>query len=230
MRSVRGSAKTSRHPGSPSRMAPCSKLSRSCMVWGSVSATTVAPRAAAAVPAASWLQTPSGFMADTPSTFQLTGRSARSDMVERKSISSSVNPLRQPGTMSSTVVPACSRTAPARRSSSSRPAARDGTGWPSPSLWVCTWEVEKPSAPSARAACSAASMASVSPAVATPPTARSPMTRRRSVECPTRKPALTPMRPSRRPSQSPKEDQSQGSPARRAASGMPSTRAIMREM
>ena len=75
------SAKTSRQPGRPSRMAPCSKLSRSCMVWGSVSATTVAPRAAAAVPAASWLQAPSGFMAETPSTFQLTGRSASSDMV-----------------------------------------------------------------------------------------------------------------------------------------------------
>ena len=50
------------------------------MVWGSVSATTVAPRSAAAVPAASWLQAPSGFMAETPSTFQLTGRSASSDM------------------------------------------------------------------------------------------------------------------------------------------------------
>ena len=89
MRSSTGSANTSRQPGRPSRMAPCSKLSRSCMVWGSVSATTVAPRSAAAVPAASWLQAPSGFMAETPSTFQLTGRSASSDMVARKSTSSS---------------------------------------------------------------------------------------------------------------------------------------------
>ncbi len=230
MRSSSGSANTSRHPGSPSRMAPCSKLSRSCMVWGSVSATTVAPRAAAAVPAASWFQAASGFMADTPSTFQLTGRSARSDIVARKSISSSVKPLRQPGTISSTVVPSCSRTAAARRSISSRPAARDGTGCPSPSLCVCTWEVENPSAPSARAACNAASMASRSAALAAPPTARSPMTSRRSVECPTRKPALTAMRPSRWPSHSPKEVQSQGRPARSAASGMPSTRAIIREM
>ena len=102
-----GSAKTSRHPGSPSRMAPCEKLSRICMVCGSVSATTVAPRSAAAVPAASWLQAPSGFMDDTPSTFQFTGRSASRDMVAMKSISSSVNPLRQPATMSSTVVPSC---------------------------------------------------------------------------------------------------------------------------
>ena len=200
------------------------------MVCGSVSATTVAPRAAAAVPAASWLQAPSGFMADTPSTFQLTGRSASNDIVERKSISSSVKPLRQPGTMSSTVVPSWARTAAASRSISGRPAARDGTGWPSPSLCVCTCEVEKPSAPSARAACRAASMASRSSAVATPPTARSPITSRRSVECPTRKPALTAMRPSRWPSHSPKEVQSHGSPARRAARGMPSTLAIIRAM
>ena len=171
-------------------MAPCSKLRRSCMVWGSVSATTVAPRAAAALPAASWLQAPSGFMAETPSTFQLTGRSASSDMVERKSMSSSLKPLRQPATMSSTVVPSCWRTAAARRSISSRAAARDGTGWPSPSLCVCTCEVEKPSAPSASAACSAASMASMSSASAAPPTARSPMTSRRSVEWPTRKPGV----------------------------------------
>ena len=90
------------------------------MVCGRVSATTVAPRAAAAVPAPSWLQAPSGFMAETPSTFQFTGRSASSDMRARKSISSSVNPFRQPGTISSTVVPSCSRTAAARRSISSR--------------------------------------------------------------------------------------------------------------
>ena len=55
MRSSVGRAKTSRQPGRPSRMAPCSKLSRNCMVWGRVNATTVAPRSAAAEPAASWL-------------------------------------------------------------------------------------------------------------------------------------------------------------------------------
>ena len=44
MRSSIGRANTSRQPGSPSRMAPCSKLRRICMVWGSVRATTVAPR------------------------------------------------------------------------------------------------------------------------------------------------------------------------------------------
>ncbi len=44
--------------------------------------------------------------------------------------------------------PRAARTAAARRSISARLAARDGTGWPSPSLCVCTCEVEKPSAPS----------------------------------------------------------------------------------
>ena len=128
MRSSTGRANTSRQPGSPSRMAPCSKLRRSCMVWGSVRATTVAPRSDAAVPAASWLTTPSGFMAETPSTFQLTGRSASSDIVARKSTSSSVKPLRQPGTISSTVVPSWARTAVARRSISAagRGARRHG--------------------------------------------------------------------------------------------------------
>ena len=48
MRAATGRANTSRHPGSPSRMAPCSKLNRNCMVWGNVSATTVAPRSDAA--------------------------------------------------------------------------------------------------------------------------------------------------------------------------------------
>ena len=211
-------------------MAPCSKLSRSCMVWGSVSASTVAPRTDAALPAASWPQAPSGFMAETPRTFQLTGRSAKSDMALRKSMSSSLKPLRHPATMSSTVVPSCRRTAAARRSISSLAAAREGTGWPSPSLCVWTWEVENPSAPSSSAACNAASMPATSPASAAPPTARSPMTRRRNVECPTRNPAFTAMRPSSRPSQSPKEPQSQGTPACSAASGMPSTRAIMRAM
>ena len=200
------------------------------MVCGRVSATTVAPRAAAAVPASSWLQAPSGFIAETPRTFQFTGRSASRDMRAKKSISSSVNPLRQPGTISSTVVPSCSLTAAASRSISLRSAARDGTGWPSPSLCVCTWDVENPSAPSPKAACNAATMASTSEAVASVPTARSPMTSRRSVEWPTRKPALTAIRPSRWASHSPNDPQSQGSPACSAARGIPSTRAIIREM
>ncbi len=97
--------------------------------------------------------------------------------------------------MSSSVVPSWSRTAAARRSISSRLAARDGTGWLSPSLCVWTCEVEKPSAPSSSAACNAATMAAMSSGVAAPPTARSPMTRRRNVEWPTRNPALTAMLP-----------------------------------
>ena len=74
------------------------------------------------------------------------------------STSSSVKPLRQPGTIISMVVPGWSATAAASRSSSASVAARDGTGWPSPSLWVGARDVERPIAPSARAECSAASM------------------------------------------------------------------------
>ena len=149
---------------------PRARSSAAAAWCGAASAPPRSRRAAAAaLPAASWLQAPSGFMAETPSTFQLTGRSASSDMVARKSMSSSLNPLRQPATMSSTVVPSCWRTAAARRSISSRAAAREGTGWPSPSLWVWTCEVEKPSAPSSSAACSAASMASMSPRVGRAP-------------------------------------------------------------
>ena len=47
MRSGTGRANISRHPGRLSRMAPGSKQSRIFMVWGNVSATTVAPRSAA---------------------------------------------------------------------------------------------------------------------------------------------------------------------------------------
>ena len=54
------------------------------------------------------------------------------------------------------------------------------------------------------------------------------MTTLRSAEWPTRNPAFTPTLPSRRPSHSPKERQRQSRPFSSAASGMPSTLAIMR--
>ena len=44
MRSGTGNANMALHPGRLSRMAPGSKQSRNFMVWGKVSATTVAPR------------------------------------------------------------------------------------------------------------------------------------------------------------------------------------------
>ena len=87
-------------------MAPCSKESRIFMVWGSVRATTAAPRPAATVEASSCARTRLGLSEDTPSTFQLTGRSASSESVAMRSTSSSVNPLMHPGTMSSSTVPA----------------------------------------------------------------------------------------------------------------------------
>ena len=64
---------------------------------------------------------------------------------------------------------------------------------------------------------------------ATSPTAWSPMAARRRAEWPTKKPALTPMRPSRRASHSPNDVQLQSRPSWRARSGIPSTLAIICE-
>ncbi len=70
-------------------------------------------------------------------------------------------------------------------------------------------------------------MAAVCSSVAADPTAASPISERRTAEWPTRKPALTPMAPSSRPSQSPKEVHDQSS-CSSDDSGIPSTRAIIR--
>jgi hypothetical protein len=96
--------------------------------------------------------------------------------------SSSLNPLRHPGRIISTVVPGWSATTAASRSSSPTAAEREGTGWPSPSLWVGAREVENPRAPSAKARCSSASSPTSCSSVASEPTASSPMTNRRRVE------------------------------------------------
>ena len=75
--------------------------------------------------------------ASTVSTFQLSGRLARRPTcATSSSISSSVNRSRQPSMMPSSVVPSCSPTASHSASSSSRSAQREATGWPSPSEWV----------------------------------------------------------------------------------------------
>ena len=212
-------------------MAPCSKLSRSCMVCGSVSARTVAPRAEAALPAASWLQAPSAFMAETPRTFQLTGRSASSDMVARKSMSSALNPLRQPATMSSTVVPSCCahRGSEALHLLAGRRPRRDGLAVAVVvGVHLRGREAERPLRQRRvqrrlhgvdvvrRGRAADGALAHDEPAqrrVADEEARRSPRCGRRGC-----------------PSQSPKELQSHGTPARSAASGMPSTRAIIREM
>ncbi len=208
-------------------MAPGSKQSRSFMVWGNVSATRVAPRSAAVVEAWSWWASPSGLRAETPRTFQFAGRSASSDSVAMRSTSSSLKPFRHPGTISSSVVPGCADRTAHSASSSERDAAREGTGMPSPSLWVGACDVENPSAPSSRERANTEAMACTCSSLAAVPTASSPITERRTAEWPTRNPAFTATDPSRRPSHSPKElhDQSRHS---KAARGMPSTRAIIR--
>ena len=71
-------------------------------------------------------------------------------------------------------------------------------------------------------------MAASCSGVATPRVAASPMTTRRTVECPTRKPALTAMAPSRRSRYCENDRHSQAPTLCRASRGMPSTTAIMR--
>ena len=68
-------------------------------------------------------------------------------------------------------------------------------------------------APSARARWSAAPCRASWASSATDGDRSSPITARRSVECPTRNPAFTPTAPSSRPSHSPKESHDQSSPA-----------------
>ena len=159
-RSGTGRCMMSRHPGSPSSTKPVRNDSRIFMACGRVSATTLPPRSAATSEARSCFSCPAGFAAETPSRFQFSGRSAATDMSVSKAISSSVKPCRQPGIIASSVVPGCSRTPVASASSSSRDALRDGTGWPEPSLWVGDCDVENPSAPSAKASCSSATIRS----------------------------------------------------------------------
>ena len=231
MRSSNGSANTSRQPGSPSRMAPCSKLRRICMVCGRVSATTVAPRSAAAdarrqlAPGAVGVH---GRHAEHVPVDRAVGQqrhgrhevdllvgepveAAGHDELERGALvvaHRGGQPLHLVAGRRRATAPAGRRRrcacAPARSRSRARPRRAPRAARP-------PW----PPRPSG---------------VAAPPTARSPMTSRRSVEWPTRNPAFTAMRPSKRPSHSPNEVQSQGSPARSAARGMPSTRAIIRLM
>ena len=103
MRSGTGSPIVSRHPGRPSSTNPERNDNRILIPCGKVSATTRAPRAAARVPASSCFSCmPPGV---TPSTFQLSGRSAAIDIEVMRSTSSSVKPLRQPAMISSSCVP-----------------------------------------------------------------------------------------------------------------------------
>ena len=138
----------------------------------------------------------SAFAAVGASTFQLIGRFAASDISVISDFSSSCQrPV--PG-MNSRVVPGRSRMARASARSSSRLAWREGTGSPFASLWVAAMEDEKPMPPSCTDWRSRATMRSSSSALASWPTARSPITTRRSAEWPTRKPAFTASRPSSR--------------------------------
>jgi len=169
-------------------------------VPGSVNATTVAP-ARRSTRGAQLVLGAGGIHGRDPSTFQLTGRSASKETVVIKSISSSLKPFRHPGTISSTVVPV-SATARARASISPRSAAREGTGRPSPIVMGVDLGGGKPHGAVGQRLVKSldhgrhlVGRGDLTHRVVA-------MAARRRAEWPTKKPALTPMRPSRRPSHS----------------------------
>ena len=143
---------------------------------GMVRATMRAPAARARVEASSCRVTRSGARLSTVRTFQFRGRRAAADMATSRSISSSLKVFRQPSTMPSSVVPSCSPTAAHRASSSSFPAQRDATGWPSPSEWEEDMVVDRPRPPLAMLSCSTRTMAASCSSVGFSPTASGPMT------------------------------------------------------
>jgi len=193
-----------------------------------VRASTRPPRSAAYVPVRSLSHAYSARAADGASTFQLSGRSAATDIAD---ISARWSSVKGPTVgMNSSVVPGCSRATPASAISSSGVAQREGTGLPSPSLCVVACEDEKPIPPAASDSPSSRHIASSCSAVAALPTASSPITTQRIAEWPTRNPAFTARPPSMRSRYSPKVRQSYGTAASSDSSGIPSTRASMRVM
>ena len=156
-------------------------------------------------------------------TFQFTGRRAASDMRVMRSTSSSVKPFMQPSATHSRVVPGYSAQTPQRATTSSTAAVRDGTGLPSPSLWVKDLLVEKPRPPASRDCARIRCIWTSSAAVASRLTASSFMTMRRRALWPTMPATFTPSFPSNRPRKSPKLRQFQSTPSARAAGDIPST-------
>src|SRR5207245_9223731 len=86
-------------------------------------------------------------------------------------------------------VPGNSPQTPARVTSSSTAAHRDGTGTPSASLWVADQVEENPSAPAASPSCNSRTIASTSSSVAARSLAASPIATRPMADCPTPEPA-----------------------------------------
>lgn len=103
---------------------------------GMVSATTRPPISRARRAASSWRVTLSALFASVPRTFQFSGHQPVALMRAKRSISSSVNLLRQPSTIASRVVPSYWLITSHKARTSSTDAHRLGTATPSPSLWV----------------------------------------------------------------------------------------------
>ena len=92
--------------------------------------------------------------------------------------------------MYSSVVPGWSRTTSQKASISRRSALRDEIGLPSPSEWVRDCDEEKPSPPASSDSESSRLISAISSSEATSAPRSEPITKRRSAQCPTRKPGV----------------------------------------
>ena len=153
-----------------------------------------------------------------PRRFQLSGRSAASDMSAMSSIRSA--PISPIAAMNSSVVPGgrAPRAASASSSSCDDGARRHGVAV-AVGVRLAERRRHAQRAGTHRRRGRARTIASICSGVAAPPTASSPITTRRIVEWPTRNPALTPSWPSSRSSHSPKVCQSHGGPGLQRVEG-----------
>ena len=188
-----------------------------------MSATTRPPSSLARAAACNWRGTRSGSRESTVSTFQFIGLFAAALILASRSISSSENVSRQPGTIPSRVVPGYFPVSSQSAMSSSCVAQRLATGSPSPSECDVELVKENPSAPASIAFANSARMPTICSASAGFPTASSPIAYRRIAQCPTKKPAFTAMLPSKRCKKSANVSHDQSVPCSSAGNGIPST-------
>ena len=230
MRSGTGRANSSRQPGRPSRMAPCSNESRIFIVCGQRQRHECGAALGGEVRRRQLVFEPVGVeRRDARGRSSWPGRLARSDSVAMRSISSSLNPLRHPGTISSSVVPGWSRDRRAqclelgaRRSSATAPVGRPRRCGCGPARW------RSPRAPSSSDRCSRATMAASCRRGGLGPDRLVPHGGAAQGRVAHQEPGVHADARRRSARASPRTTVHVQSRCSRAASGMPSTRAIIR--
>ena len=148
-------------------------------------------------------------------------------MARMRARSSSSYPTRNDRGMNSIDPRPNSLSTPASAISSCGAAWFDGTPRPSCATWSSSCDEVNPTAPSRRACRSRSCMAATSSSVAVRSDASSPMTWRRSAQCPTLAPTFTPTRPVRLSRKSATDPPAKSTPDASASADMPSTRLSM---